>query len=353
MWYNKYMEEELKINAKKLNPDGQYQIRLGIIRLWKKGKSYREIAEIFNVSERHVRSVKKKYQEGGLEAIKLKTRGRKPGAKRLLTPEQEKEIQEIIVDKTPEQLKFKECMWCRKNIAALIKERFGIEVKPSTLGYYLKRWGFSVQRPVKRAYKQDQTKIDEWLNKKFPGISKRASEENAEIFFGDETNIQNTMNYLRGYAPKGKTPVVRTEAQKFKVNMLSAVSKRGKLRFMLYKDNMNSDILIDFMRRLVTDSSRKVFLILDNLRVHHSKKVTEWIEKHKEKIAVFYLPPYAPEYNPDELVNSDLKRSVGQKVSPSSADELEKNIRSHLRNLQNNTTKVAAFFKAPFTSYAA
>lgn len=161
------------------------------------------------------------------------------------------------------------------------------------------------------------------------------------------------MNYLRGYAPKGKPPVVKIEAQKFKINMLSAVSKRGKLRFMLYKDNMKSNNLIDFMRRLITDSKKKVFLILDNLRVHHSTKVTEWVEKHKDKIELFYLPPYAPEYNPDELVNSDLKRSVGQKISPHSADELEKNVRSHLRDLQNNSSKVAAFFNAERTSYAA
>ena len=135
----------------------------------------------------------------------------------------------------------------------------------------------------------------------------RANAENAEIFFGDKTNIQNTCNYMKGYSPNGKTPVVRTETQKFKINMLSAVSKRGKLRFMLYKDNMNSDKLIDFMRRLVHDSTKKVFLILDNLRVHHSKKVQAWLEKHRDEIKVFYLPPYAPEYNPDELMNSDLK----------------------------------------------
>lgn len=206
---------------------------------------------------------------------------------------------------------------------------------------------------MKRTYKQDQAKIDEWLNKEFPGISKHAKEENAEKFFGDVTNIQNTTNYLRGYAPKGKTPVVRSEAQKIKVNMLSAVSKRGKHRFMLYKDNMNSDNLIDFMRRLISASEKKVFLVLDNLRVHHSTKVTQWVEKHKEKIELFYLPPYAPEYNPDELVNSDLKRSVRQKLSPCSADELEKNIRFYLKSLQNNAIKITSFFNSTFTSYDA
>ncbi len=251
------------------------------------------------------------------------------------------------------QLKFKECMWTRNNIAELIYQKYKIRMKLSTLGYYLQRWGFSVQRPVKCAYKQDQEKIDKWLNEEFPGITERADAENAEIFFGDETNIQNTCNYMKGYAPKGKTPVVRTESQKFKINMLSAVSKRGKLRFVLYKDNMNSDKLIDFMHRLVHDSTKKVFLILDNLRVHHSKKMQAWLEKHKEEIEVFYLPPYAPEYNPDELVNSDLKRSVGKKASSQSVDELEHNVRSHLKSLQLNPSKISSFFNAPFTNYAA
>lgn len=347
------MENELKTNAVKLSPEEQYQIRKSIVRLSKKGKSNEEIAEILDVSERHVRSVKKQYAEGGLTAIKPKKRGRSKGEKRILKPEQEKEIQTIIVDEDPMQLKLKGCMWTRNNIRQLIKDKYGIDSKLSTLGYYLQRWGFSVQRPVKRAYKQDQEKIDKWLNEEFPGITKRAEAENAEIFFGDETNIQNTANYMKGYAPKGKTPVVRVESQKFKVNMLSAISKRGKLRFMLYKDNMNSSKLIDFMGRLIRDVEKKVFLILDNLRVHHSKDVQKWLEEHKDRIEVFYLPPYAPEYNPDELVNSDLKRSVGNKASSQSKEELEHNVRSHLKSLQLNPSKVCSFFNAPFTKYAA
>jgi hypothetical protein len=150
----------------------------------------------------------------------------------------------------------------------------------STLGYYLQRWGFSVQCPIKRAYKQDETKVKNWVESEFSGISERAKSEKAEIFFGDETGLQNTSDYVRGYAPIGKTPVVKTESRHIKINMLSALTNSGKLRFMLCKDNMNADKLIDFMRKLVHDST-KVFLILDNLRVHHTKKVTVWLEKHK------------------------------------------------------------------------
>lgn len=141
-------------------------------------------------------------------------------------------------------------------------------------------------------------------------------------------------------------------SKKIKINMLSAVSKKGKLRFMLYKENMTSAKLIDFMYRFTRDLKSKVFLILDNLSVHHSKKVIKWLEKHKKKIEVFYLPAYAPEYNPDELVNSDLKRSVGKKRVSYSDKELEHKIRSHLKKLQLDSKKISSFFNAPYTSYA-
>jgi transposase len=347
------VENELKTNAVRLSQEQQYEIRKSIIRLSKSGKKNPEIAEILDVSLRHVQNVRRAYKTGGIVAIKSKTRGRRKGAKRILTPEQEKEIQKTIVDKTPEQLLFKECMWTRNNIGAFILQEYKIDMSLSTLGYYLARWGFSVQRPIKRAYKQDEGRVRSWVESEFPGIAKRAQAESAEIFFGDETGLQNTCDYVRGYAPIGKTPVVKTESKHIKINMLSALSKRGKLRFMLYKDNMNADKLIDFMRRLVHDSPKKVFLVLDNLRVHHAKKVMAWLEKHKHEIEVFYLPPYAPEYNPDELVNSDLKRGLGKRPSPRSNGELEHNVRSHLKSVQMNPEKVKGFFGSKTTSYAA
>jgi len=135
-------------------------------------------------------------------------------------------------------------------------------------------------------HKQDEKQVKKWVGPEFPGISERAKAKNAEIFFGDETGLQNTSNYAKGYAPIGKTPVVQTASKHIKIN--------------------------EFMMRIMHDTSKKVFLILDNLRVHHSKKVTAWLEKHKDEIEVFYLPSYAPEYNPDELLNSDLKRGIGK-----------------------------------------
>ena len=238
------------------------------------------------------------------------------------------------------------------NIHALIKQECDIDLPLSTLSDYLSRWELTVQRPIKRARKQNKEEIDRWLNEEYPQICQRAQEEGAVILFGDETNIQNVANNPKGYAPKGKTPVVHVEARKFKINMLSAITKKGKLRFVLYKDNMNADKLLDFLKRLITSSNKKVFFILDNLRVHHARKVMEWLEKHRSEIEVFYLPPYAPEYNPDELVNSDLKRSISQRPSPRDEKELEHNVRSHMKTLQLNKKKVSSFFQAPNTKYA-
>ena len=347
------MENDLKTNAVRLSPEEQYQVRKNIIRLSKNCKTNAEIAEILDVSLRHVQNTKRQYADGGIAAIKPKTRGRRIGDKRKLTPEQEKEIRASIIDKNPEQLRLPGCMWTRENIRQLVREKYKIDMPLSTLGYYLQRWGFSVQRPAKRAYKQDEKQIAQWLDVEFPGISERAKNEDAEIFFGDECGIQNTANYAKGYAPIGQTPVVRVESKRFKINMISAISARGKLRFMLYKSNMNSDKLIDFMRRLIADTSKKVFLVLDNLKIHHSKKVKAWLLKHKDEIEVFYLPPYAPEYNPDELLNSDLKRCIGNKAMPHTEMELKHNIRSHMKRLQINPKKVSSFFHSPLTKYAA
>jgi len=350
--YNGSMEKELKTNAKTLSPDEQYQIRKSIVRMSSQGKKPVEIAAILDVSRRHVESTIKTYREKGITGIKPKKRGRKKGEKRVLTPEQEKEIRNTIIDKTPEQLRLKGCMWTRKNIAEHIEQKYRIKMPLSTLGYYLERWGFSVQRPEKRAYKQNSEQVGHWLNESYPTIKERAVSENAEIYWGDETGVQNTADYLRGYSPIGQTPIVRVEAQKFKANMLSAISNRGKLRFVIY-EKMSPDVLIDFMRRLITDTKRKVFLILDNLRTHHAKKVSQWVEKHKHEIEVFFLPPYTPEYNPDEYLNSDLKRDIGNRAMPRSESDIVKSIRSYMKKLQLKPDKIKAFFKAPKVCYAA
>jgi transposase len=343
---------ELKTNAKRLSPEVQYQIRKNIVRLLRKGEKPDTVAAVLDVSRSLVYATKKTYDEEGLEGIKPRTRGRKTGDKRKLTPEQEQKIIKTLIDKNPDQLSLKCCLWTRKAIHDYILRTYKIDMPLVSLGVYLRRWGFSVQRPVKRAARQEEGRVKAWIENEYPEILEKSKREDAEIYWGDETALQNTANHMKGYALKGQTPGMGIETRKMKSNRLSVVSNKGKLRFTMTQESVSADILIDFMRRLVKDSDWKVLLILDNLRAHHAKKVTAWLEKHKDEIEVFYLPPYAPEYNPDEYLNSDLKRAMEKKLLPKSENDLRKNARSFMKHKQLHPEKIQGYFRHKSTKYA-
>ena len=171
------------------------------------------------------------------------------------------------------------------------------------------------------------------------------------IYWGDESGLNTAENYERGYAPKGHPPVLPVETTKERINMLCAVSEGGSLRFMLYEERMNQQRLIRFLRQLSARSRQKIFLILDNLKVHHGKKVSAWLDRHKEQIEVFFLPPYAPESNPDEYLNHAVKLHVHSGDLPCSKEELRHKTFAFLRSLQKLPDKVSSFFLHPSLSY--
>ena len=195
---------------------------------------------------------------------------------------------------------------------------------------------------------QKPEQVKAWLDEQYPSIHKEAKAEKAVIFWGDETAVQNTANYARGYSPKGKTPILKVKAKKMHINMISAINNQGKLHFLLYSDALNSDRLISFMEAIIkSNDGRKVYLILDNLRVHHSKAVSEWTDTHKEEIRLFYLPPYSPEYNPDEYLNNDLKRNLGTQAMVKSVEELETNTQEFMSKLSDDPDHVQSYFDHP------
>jgi len=341
------------IDARTLNQQTQYELRKQVVRLRKKGLDNKAISEIVGLSQCHISTICKKYERGGLDAIKPGLRGRRHGAQRELTAEQEVGIQKLLVDKTPDQLKLSFALWTRDAVRLAIKQLYGRDLPLRTISDYLKRWGFTPQKPTKRAYEQNPKLVAQWHETVYPAIQARAKQEKAEIHWGDETGIQNDAYNAKGFAPKGKTPVVRINATKSRVNMISSITNRGKVRFMLYKENMTSQVLIKFMSRLVKGADRKVFLIVDNLRVHHSKAVKAWLEEHEEEIAVFYLPSYSPELNPDEYLNGDLKQFIRSGVPARSEKALTKKTRSFMRKLQNRPKHVSNYFRHPKIAYAA
>ena len=347
-WYNIDMETAEKTDYRKAAAETLYEARKTVVRMWKSKKKVTEIIEATDFSINTVYKTISAYKKGGMQALKPKIRGRKTGEKRTLTAEQEKEILYLIVDKTPEQLKIKGWMWTRDSVKNLIYNKYEIKLPIRTVGEYLKRWGLTVQRPAKQEMNQKPEEVEAWLNEQYPQIHAEAKAENAEIFWGDETAVQNVANYVRGYSPKGKTPVVKIQSKKMHINMISAISNQGKLHFLLYSDAINSERLISFMEAIIkTSANKKVYLILDNLRVHHSKAVSEWVEKHSGQIRLFFLPPYSPEYNPDEYLNNDLKHNIGSQAAVNNVKELEDNANSFMSGLSNDPDHVSSYFEHP------
>lgn len=262
-----------KIDARKHNQQTQYELRKQVVRLRRKGIPIKEVAGIVGISAAHVSTICQRYLAGGIEAIKPGKRGRRHGAQRVLDNGQEKGIQAMLIDKAPNQLKLPFALWTRGAVQLAIKKSHGLNLPLRTITDYLKRWGFTPQKPVKRAYEQSPEKLQQWLDEGYPDIAARARKENAEIHWGDETGITNEAYNARGFSVKGKTPVIDLNAKRSSINMISSITNQGKVRFMLYRETMTSKVLLKFLARLITDVERRVFLILDNHRVHHSKAV--------------------------------------------------------------------------------
>jgi transposase len=259
-------------NAKK---DEKEALRLVAIKLYKQKKSQKEISILLNIHKNTIHQWVKKYKQDGLKGLKDQKQGHDQGVGRLLSANQEKEIQNMIIDKMPEQLKLPFGLWTRKAIVELIKRQYNIKIAIRTMGTYLKRWGFSPQKPKKKAYEQNVKSVQKWLIEEYPAIVKKAKTENAEIHWGDETGIRNTSQYGRSYAPIGQTPTKTTMAKRISLNMISTVTNQGKVRFMTYSGTMNAQRFIIFLKRLIKGANKKIYLILDNLKVHHSKLVKQ------------------------------------------------------------------------------
>lgn len=351
------MEKELEVNNLRLSPKEQEALRRRIVRVAKKnllpnGKiNGKLVAEICECSLSHVSHTWKKYRENGIAAINSVRMGR-PRNSGKLTMEQQKEIRQCIIDKTPEQLRLPGFLWDRRNIQDLILRRFKVRIVLQNISIYLRKWGMTPQRPVKVSYKQRPEEVKTWLEEEYPAIVKRAKAEKAEIHWGDETGCQNETNYVKGYALKGKTPVMPVGNEHIRVNMISSITNQGKLRFMFYRGSMNAKVLILFLKRLIKGATKKIFLILDNMKTHHANLVKDWVAAHNNAIELFFLPPYSPQHNPDEYLNGNLKRELAKKGFSKNADVLESKARGTMKRFQMNPDHVRNLFNAEKVRYA-
>jgi transposase len=317
------------------------------------GMSQAEAARAVGVQRQAVNIWLKRYRDQGEDGILDGRRVSPRRGKGLLTEAEARQVRAWIADKTPDQLKLPFALWTSRAVRDLIALRFGKQLGLSTIQLYLRRWGLTPQKPLARAKERQPAAIQAWLDRDYPAIARRAKAEQAVIYWGDETGISNQDQIGRSWAPKGKTPVITRTAKRLSQSMISAVSNRGLMRFMFYDGALNVDRFIAFLRRLIKDAQQKVFLIVDNLKVHHAKKVTAWVANHAHEIALFYLPAYAPDHNPDEFLNNDLKQKLRQQPQPGSKDALIKATRAVLRAIQRSPERVRGYFKPAPVNYAA
>jgi transposase len=328
----------------------QEDLRQKAIKAVMEGKTQVEVAHIFGVTRQALGKWIRKYRQGGNKSLKAQRKGRPKGGK--LLPWQAAQIAKTITDRHPEQLKLPFYLWTREAIAQLIEQRFGIRFSIWTVGRYLAHWGFTPQKPVRRAYEQNSDEVQSWLQQDYLMLKKQAKEEEALIYWGDEMGLRSDHAAGRSYGRCGQTPVIPGTGQRFGCNMISAINNKGQLNFMVFKSRFDNHVFLDFIKRMVRQIKRKVFLIVDGHPVHHATKVKEWIESHASQIRLFFLPGYSPELNPDEMLNQDVKSNAVGRRRAKNQPELIANTRSYLRSRQRQPHIVKKYFQEQHVRYA-
>jgi transposase len=317
------------------------------------GRSQAEVAKLLDVSRQSVSEWVRAQRLGGDGALAAGRRGRRPGEKTALAPWQQSQIAKVIRDKNPDQLKLPGFLWTRALVCELIDRRFGVRVAEKTAGRYLRSWGFSPQKPARRALEQNPEVVARWLEERYPEIEKRARCERARILWADEMGLRSDHTAGRSWSPLGQTPVIEGTGKRFGANVISAISNKGHLQFRVFKERFTAPVFIDFLGRLIRQANgQKVILILDGHPVHRAKKVRQWVEAHAEEIELQFLPGYSPELNPTELLNQDVKTNALGRRRPRSQDELIGDTRSYLRSTQRQPHIVANYFDERNVTYA-
>jgi transposase len=338
-------------DGRKLDKSAQQELRLRVIDQWRKSGNMTQTAQVFGVPLITVRKWVGKFKEGGMKSLKVDERGRPKGKE--LTSKQEQEVRRMITDKQPEQLKLPFGLWTRSNVSELIFEQYGIRRSLTQIGRYLKEWGFTPQKPIYKAYQQQGKLVRKWLKETYPRIREEAERTGSMVFWGDETGIRSHDVRGRSYSKAGNTPVIRKQGKQFGLTMISAVNNRGKLYFKIHRKAINSDLFIDFCKRLIRVRSERIILIVDNLAAHKTNKVMEWLEENKSRISIEYLPPYSPELNPDEYLNQDVKASLTGKMRMNDNDDLEQQVTDFMNHRKKDRNQVKRYFHHPKVMYAA
>jgi transposase len=337
----------MRQDARKLDHKTLEELRIRAVMQVQSGVSPEDVTRTLGLSRPTIYNWLASYREGGMQALKAKAI---PGRPSRIDGKMMKWIYDTIVHKTPLQFRFEFALWTRDMIREIIFRKYKLRLGLSSVSRLLKQLGLSCQRPIFKAWQQNEQQVKKWLKTVFPKIKERAKKEGADIFFADEAGVRSDFHSGTTWSPKGQTPVVKATGARFSVNMISAVSPRGDFRFMVVEGSIGTQAFVTFLKRILVGA---IFMVVDGYPAHKSKKAKEFIAATQGRLELFYLPPYSPELNPDELAWNDLKNGIVGRSTVKDRAELKAKVVSGLRRIQKNPDKVKSFFQHPKTKYAA
>jgi transposase len=340
-------------DARQLSDEVLEALRLRALRGCELGFTEQEVAEVLGVARETVSRWWSAYSNNGLKGLPQERTGRPVGSGRILSEEQATHLQQFLDTKSPEDLGIASPLWSRRAVRDLICKEFGVHVAVRTVGEYLKRWGYTAKKPVRHARRQDPEEVRQWLEETYPALEKRAVQENANIFWCDETGTAADEHPGSGYAREGQPARLDVPDSHIHMNQISAISNSGEVRFMTYSQTMTAALFIVFLGKLLWSTTGKIFLIVDRLRAHQAAAVQQWVAAHADRLELFEMPRRAPERNPDEYLNNDLKGQMNAERLPDSKVDLRSHIQAFMRKLLHFPEHVRNYFKHPDVQYAA
>jgi transposase len=315
------------------------------------GESPELIARILGLHVSTIYKWRRLFESGGWKILQAKVISGRPHT---FDSKDEEWLKNFLESNNPQDLGFTVALWTRPIVKEVIEEYLGVHLSNTSVGKLLRRMGLSPQRPLSRAYEQNPEAVEQWIAEDFPAIRKRAQEENAKVFFGDESGIRSDYHSGTTWAPVGETPVVPSTGKYYRWNMISAISSEGEMRFFLRdakEGNVNSSIFIEFLEKLLVGATSKIFLVLDNATIHHSRETRDYVCSVSDRLELFFLPPYAPELNPDELVWNQVKNHTIGKQSFRTKKSLRDALLDTFESLSQMPEKIRSFFQKDSTKY--
>jgi len=323
--------------------------RIAVQRVMVDKESPSQVAADFGFCRNYLYPWLTKFAEGGWDALCQKIA---EGPEPKLSEKQCQQVRRWIVGKDPRQYGFEFGLWTRRIVAALIARKFGIPIGLTAVGRLLARMQITPQKPLRRAYERDPEQVAQWLQQTYPQLRARARQHGAKIFFLDEAGFSSEPNLGKTYGLKGQTPVVHTTGQRQKINAISAINARGEFWCQDYTGRLNSALFVQFLKDFMKGRRAKVYLVVDGHPSHKAKAVKAYVQSTHGRLELHFLPPYAPDLNPDEFVWQYVKTNGVSKKPLQKNESLRERVVHDLAALKNNKPLLRSFFRAQSVVYA-